>query len=103
MTCAGAWETLAGMKEFVAFLLFLVLICVGWNQPYKAHFSSVVGEPPPVLIPAPAVPAAPVAPVANAPAAPEPAPARDSSWLWKKGTLDPKEAEAGKSGGKHGR
>ena len=92
------------MKELAAFILLIVLIVIGWNQPYKAHFSSVVGDPPPAA-PAPAAaPAAPLPPVVAAPAAPEPAPARDSSWLWKKGTLDPKEMEAGKAGGgKRGR
>ena len=92
------------MKEFAAFILLIVLICVGWNQPYKAHFSSVVGEPPPVTAAPAPVAARPDAPAATAPAAPEATPARDSSWLWKKGTLDPKEQEAGKpGGGKHGR
>ena len=93
------------MKELAAFILLIVLIVIGWNQPYKAHFSSVVGDPPPAT-PAPAAaPAAPVAPVAAAPAATEPAPARDSSWLWnKKGALDPVVKDGGTPGGaKHGR
>ena len=91
------------MKEMAAFLLLIVLIGVGWNQPYKAHFSSVVGEPTPVPAATPGAAAAPSAPPAAAPAA-EAAPARDSSWLWKKGTLDAPEKEAGKTGGgKNGR
>lgn len=91
------------MKEMAAFVLLIVLIGVGWNQPYKAHFSSVVGEPPPLPAAAPGAADALSALPPAAPAA-EAAPARDSSWLWKKGTLDAPEKEAGKTGGgNHGR
>ena len=88
------------MKEFAAFILRIVLICVGWNQPYKAHFSSVVGEPPPgggagaVTAGSPGVPTAASAALGQTPAP-------DSSWLWKKSTLDLPEGRTG--GGKHGR
>ena len=93
------------MKEMAAFVLLIVLIGVGWNQPYKAHFTSVVGEPPPVVVsPSTAAPGVPSAPGAGAPGAVEAAPDRDSSWLWKKGTLDAPDREGGKQGGgKHGR
>ena len=92
------------MKEFAAFILLIVLVCVGWNQPYKAHFSSVVGEPPPV----PALPAkmpqdtasTSVAQTQPPPAVPQATPARDSSWLWNKTSMD--EAHSDK-GGKRGR
>ena len=94
------------MKELVAFIFLIVLIGVGWNQPYKAHFSSVAGNPPPVIVvPAAPAPVAPPTPaVAAAPAPVEAPPARDGSWLWKKGALDAPDKEASKpGGGKHGR
>ena len=92
------------MKELVAFLFLIVLLGFGWNQPYKAHFSSLAGNPPPVppaaLAPAPEAAAS----AAAAPAVATPAPARDSSWLWKKTSMDgPQSGEGGKGGGKHGR
>ena len=91
------------MKEMAAIILLVVLIGVGWNQPYKAHFTSVVGEPAPA-VGVPVSAPAPPAPGAAAPAPTEAAPARDSSWLWKKGTLDRQEKEGGTpGGGKHGR
>ena len=88
------------MKEFAAFILLIVLICVGWNQPYKAHFGSVIGEPPPVpSAPAPERPPATSATPPAAVAVPQATPGRDNSWRWKKSTLDRKEKE----GEKHGR
>ena len=87
------------MKEMAAFVLLIVLIGVGWNQPYRAHFGSVVGEPLPVLL----VPSS-GAPGAAVPGGGEVAAPRDSSWLWKKGTLDAPDRDGGKQGGgKHGR
>lgn len=84
------------MKEFAAFILLIVLVLVGWSQPYKAHFGRVTGNPP-------AVPAAPAdGPPAAAPparAVPQATPARDNSWLWKKTSMD--EPHADKGNGKH--
>ncbi len=93
------------MKEFAAFILLIVLVLVGWSQPYKAHFSSVVGDPPPVLA-APPVATADAAPASSspagsAPAVPQATPARDNSWLWNKTSMD--EAHSDKGGGKRGR
>ena len=93
------------MKEMAAFVLLIVLIGVGWNQPYNAHFSSVVGEPPPVIVaPAAAAPDAASAPAAPATAPAAATPARDTSWLWKKTSMDgPQPSDGGKEGGKHAR
>ena len=75
LTQREAWKTLPRMKEFAALILLIVLIVVGWNQPYKAHFGSVFGNPPPVVVtPAPAA----TAPVPPAPAAAGATPARDN-------------------------
>ena len=92
------------MKEFAAFILLIVLVLVGWNQPYKTHFSSVVGDPPPMPAAASATTQdtspAPSSPTAAASAVPQATPARDNSWLWNKTSMD--EAHTDK-GGKHGR
>ena len=101
LTLREVWKTLPRMKELAALILLIVLICIGWNQPYKAHFSSVVGDPPPVVaVPAPA-PAMPDAPPAMAPAVPQATPARDNSWIWNKTSMD--QPHSGKGGGKNDR
>ena len=82
------------MKEFAAFIFLIILICVGWNQAYKAHFSSVVGKPPMGGDADAGTPSA-------AHSAPGTTPAPDNSWLWKRTTLDLPEGRTG--GGKHGR
>jgi hypothetical protein len=65
------------MKELVAFLFLIVLVAIGWNQPYRDHYRSIVGPDP-----APR----PISAQAAKPAAP----ARQSVWDWEKGTLDQK-------------
>jgi hypothetical protein len=93
------------MKELAAFILLIVLAVIGWNQPYKAHFNSMMGNPPPappvaVVVPPP-VPAATPAVVQTAPPA---TPARDNSWLWNKTSMDqPHSGSGDKGGGKNGR
>ena len=100
------------MKELAAFLLLIVLVVVGWNQPYKAHLDGMMGKPPPAT-PAPATPAAaplpahaataaPLPPVAQA--APAATPARDASWMWKHTAIDAPPPSTDKpAGGKRGR
>lgn len=96
------------MKEFVALVLVMVLIFIGWNQPFKTHFSSVVGD----LPPAAAVISPPLADASPAslpqgvptPVAPQATPARDATWLWKKTTMDsPHAATESKGEAKRGR
>lgn len=88
------------MKEFAALILFIVLIAVGWNQPFKVHFQSITGAPPsaPELTettppftpqsprqaslpsrPGPGVPAV----AASATPIPE-----EKSWMWQKTPMD---------------
>ena len=86
------------MKELIAFLFLIVLIGVGWKQPYRAHFSSVAGNPLPVLTaPAPASSAPATAAAAT--------PARENSWIWQKTSMDAPHAPINddKGGGKRGR
>lgn len=86
------------MKELIAFLFLIMLISVGWKQPYRAHFSSVAGNPPPVLTA--------TAPASSAPATAEAAtPARENSWMWQKTSMDAPHAPINddKGGGKRGR
>jgi hypothetical protein len=90
------------MKEFAALILLIVLICIGWNQPYKAHFSSVIGDPPAVSA-APVAQGAMPAPASPAVAIPQATPARDTSWLWNKTSMDAPYTPAESKGGKHGR
>lgn len=89
------------MKELAAFILLIVLICVGWNQPYRAHFSSVAGKP----TAANGAPVAPAPPGSAARPLPEVTPARDSAWMWNKTSMDAPHASINddKGGGKRGR
>ena len=90
------------MKELVALTFLIVLVVLGWNQSYKNHFDSLVGNPPPAT-PAPVTPP-PVsagAP-AGAPAIPATTPAPTGSWMWGKTTGPAPLSPPGKLGGKHG-
>ena len=87
------------MKELLAFLFLIMLIGVGWNQPYRAHFSSVTGNAPPAsTAPAPAASASATAGAAATPA-------RENSWMWQKTSMDAPHAPINddKGGGKRGR
>lgn len=84
------------MKEFAAFILLILLVLIGWNQPYKAHFSSVTGKP---LTAGGAGTAATGSPARAA--GPKSTPASDSSWLWKRSKLDLPEGRTAED--KHGR
>lgn len=93
------------MKELAAFLLLLVVAIGGWNQPYKAHYGSLLGHPP-AATPAPVAAAAPVpaATPAVVRTAPPATPAPDNSWMRNRSTLDaPLPSADGKGGARHGR
>lgn len=92
------------MKELAAFILLIVLVGVGWNQPYRAHFSSVAGKPA-VANGAPVAPAPPASAASAARPLPEATPARDSAWMWNKTSMDAPHAPINddKGGGKRGR
>ena len=94
------------MKEIAALALLTALVVVGWNQSYKNHFDSLVGNPPPAT-PAPAAPPPPVAAGHPAPAVPGatlPAatPPQDQTWMWEKKPGAAPLPTPGKIGGKHG-
>ena len=101
MTSPEPVGTLARMKEFAAFILLILLVLVGWNQPYKAHFGSVIGKPSTPGGAVAVISEKPGPPAMVAPAVPRATPAADRSWLWKKSTLDLPEGRT--AGEKHGR
>ncbi len=78
------------MKELAAFTFLIVLVWVGWNQPYGAHFTSVVGDPPSVPAPSPeqTIPVATVSRQATETGVSQPTPNPDKGWMWKKTTMD---------------
>jgi hypothetical protein len=76
------------MKELMAFLLGIVIICAGWERPYREHYSFLAGSlgragihvPPPGQAPLMAAPSSVPAPVVQT--------QTDKSWMWQKGNLD---------------
>lgn len=78
------------MKELAAFTFLIVLVWVGWNQPYRAHFTSVVGDPPSILPPSAeqVTPAGAASGQGTATGVPQATPNPDKNWMWKKTTMD---------------
>jgi hypothetical protein len=74
------------MKILLEFLFILLLIAVGWRQPYREHANRALGIPvaPPEPKSTPAASRATPYPAA----APAPTPVRDSSWMHRPTRLD---------------
>ena len=87
------------MREALAFVFLIVLICFGWSQSFQDHYEIIFGSG------EPAVKAPRVTQVATsfapATAAYQPAaaqPPHDRSWMWEKSAMDEPHDKKGSRG-----
>lgn len=75
------------MKVLLEICIIILLIWVGWRQPYREHLQRALGMPELAGKPLhPALGGKPTpTPLRLNPATP---PARDSAWMWRHSTLD---------------
>ncbi len=77
------------MREALAFLILILLISLGWNQPFSEHVSNLTGQPVVSRVPAYAnQPGQPGAVASAGRPGAHVSPPRDNSWMWAPTTMD---------------